>query len=92
MNVEWADAARESVTRVATDLRQWSVPAAEKLVEAVAQAALRIERFPESGRIVPEFATPLIREVIVARYRLVYERFPDRVEIVAFHPSAIPFD
>jgi toxin ParE1/3/4 len=37
----------------------------------------------ERGRIVPELSEPSIRELFVKRYRLVYEVFTDKVEIVA---------
>lgn len=32
----------------------------------------QLETFPESGRIVPEFNTDKIRELLLGRYRIVY--------------------
>lgn len=33
--------------------------------------------------MMPEFVNPLIRELIEGDYRIIYERFPDRVEILS---------
>lgn len=33
------------------------------------------------GRVIPEFGNPLLRELIEGGYRLLYEVFPDRVEV-----------
>ncbi|HZU76411.1 MAG TPA: type II toxin-antitoxin system RelE/ParE family toxin [Dehalococcoidia bacterium] len=48
----------------------------------VGVAVERLERFPESGRVVPEFGRPEIRELIVQRYRVIYRLIADRVEIL----------
>jgi plasmid stabilization system protein ParE len=36
----------------------------------------------ERGRIVPELDDPAVRELLLSRYRVVYEVFPNRVAIV----------
>ena len=50
-----------------------------------------LERFPELGRIVPEFGDPLIREVIVHRnYRVVYRvnHREQLIEVIRFWHAA----
>ena len=37
----------------------------------------RLQEFPESGRIVPEYRNALIREIIFRPYRIVYRVHPD---------------
>jgi len=37
---------------------------------------------PEQGRVVPEWGEPTVREIVYASYRVIYEVFPDRVEIL----------
>ncbi|MEI6757861.1 MAG: type II toxin-antitoxin system RelE/ParE family toxin [Chlorobium sp.] len=39
--------------------------------------------FPEAGRMVPEIGEPAIRELIIYSYRLIYEIFPDKIEVLA---------
>ena len=54
---------------------------ADLIVRQIVAAVERLKAFPESGRIVPERNVPDIREVIVGRYRVVYRRKTDAVEI-----------
>ncbi len=50
----------------------------------------RLARFPESGRIVPEFGDPMLRELLWRNYRIVYRFVVNRVEIVAvFHVARL---
>ena len=46
--------------------------AADRFVESLFQAVERLADFPESGRIVPEFGDPNIREVTRKPCRIVY--------------------
>jgi len=41
-----------------------------------------LKELPEQGRLVPEWGAPGIREVIHSPYRIIYEVYPDRVEIL----------
>jgi toxin ParE1/3/4 len=53
----------------------------------------RLGRFPESGRIVPEFPDLPFREVIVAPYRFFYRADARKVWIVAvWHGAQLPDD
>lgn len=51
----------------------------------------RLERFPLSGRIVPERRSPSLREVIVFRFRIVYRVSPGTVEIATVFRGEQPF-
>ena len=51
----------------------------------VADIVARIEvltQHPDSGRIVPEFDQPFLRELIHPPFRIVYRREPERIRIV----------
>jgi plasmid stabilization system protein ParE len=53
----------------------------------------RLGRFPESGRVVPEFPDLPFREVIVAPYRFFYRVDDRKVWIVAvWHGAQLPED
>jgi len=43
----------------------------------------QIEAFPESGRTVPEYHQPNVREVLEPPYRIIYRVHEQRVEILA---------
>jgi len=51
----------------------------------------RLEDFPESGRIIPEFPELPYREVIISPYRFIYKIKGDVVWIVAvWHVAQLP--
>lgn len=51
----------------------------------------RLERFPESGRVVPEFPDLPYREVVISPYRFYYRVKGDIVWIVAvWHGARLP--
>ena len=54
----------------------------------VLTAVERLERFPESGRIVPEKNDPKVREIILGNYRIVYRRRVDVAELLTIHHGA----
>lgn len=67
----------ESAVRDLEDVRAWyrsqEVPhVGERLVREVLGQAERLADFPDSGRVVPEFETPWLRELIHQPLRIVY--------------------
>jgi len=74
-------------------IRQWYadqfVPdVGDRLVREVIGRVERLAEFPESGRVVPEFAVPRLRELIHPPFRIVYRLDGDRVRIVRVWRSA----
>ncbi len=82
MKVIWSPGAADSVQAIKSELAKFSRTAAEEFVETIDQRVRQLELFPQSGRTVPEYGVPLLRELIEPPYRIVYEVFADRVEIV----------
>jgi len=70
--------------RVASD----NATAAAQLILQIALSVRRLEDFPLSGRVVPEFLGLGIREIIVRRYRIAYEIAGDKVEILKVQHGA----
>jgi len=68
----WSPTARFDVKDIAAFIAEDSASAAERFVRSLLQAVERLADFPESGRIVPEFGDPAIREVIRKPCRIVY--------------------
>lgn len=68
----WSPSARFDLKDIATFIAEDSPSAAERFVRSLFQAVERLVDFPESGRIVPEFNDPTIREVIRKPCRIVY--------------------
>lgn len=69
------------------DIREWyteqlAPEVGERLIAGVFSQVERLADFPESGRIVPEFNVPNLREIIHPPFRIVYRLDGDRVRIV----------
>lgn len=58
----------EVVRYISTDNPQ----AAARFGHALIDASLSLQTFPERGRIVPEFADGITREIVYGSYRIIY--------------------
>jgi plasmid stabilization system protein ParE len=68
----WSPTAKFDLKDISAFIAEGSASAAERFVRSLFQAVERLADFPESGRIVPEFDDPVIREVIRKTCRIVY--------------------
>lgn len=57
--------------------------AADRLAGEIFKAVSRLQRFPSSGRMVPELDDPNLREVVHEPFRIIYQQRKDTVEILA---------
>lgn len=64
-------------------LSQNSPQYAQRFVERLIRRSEQIANFPLSGRIVPEFETKQIREIIEGSYRIIYYLKSDKIDILA---------
>ena len=71
---------------IAHDSPDYAVLTVQRLIAAVD----RLASFPSSGRVVPEFADPVVREVLWRNYRIVYRLTGSEVEIVTVFHGALP--
>jgi toxin ParE1/3/4 len=77
----------ESAVRDLEAVRDWylsrSAPeVGERLIREIVACVDQIADFPESGRVVPEFDQPWLRELIRPPFRIVYRLDGERVRIV----------
>jgi addiction module RelE/StbE family toxin len=80
----WSPAAKYDLKNITNHIVEDSASAAARFVNSLFQVVERLSDFPESGRMVPEFNDPVIREVIRKPFRIVYRVNKDKdiVEIV----------
>jgi toxin ParE1/3/4 len=71
-------------------IRRENPVAAARFRQRAEQALRRLEQFPESGRVVPEFPDLPYREVIVPPYRVFYRIKEAVVWVVAVWHGAQP--
>ena len=55
---------------------------ADAQIQAIFEAADRLERFPRSGRVVPELEDEATREFIVGTFRVIYHVTGETVRIL----------
>jgi toxin ParE1/3/4 len=77
----------ESAVRDLEAVRDWyasqSVPeVGARLIGEILDSLDQIAEFPDSGRVVPEFEQPWLRELIRPPFRIVYRLDGDRVRVV----------
>jgi len=83
--VVWTEVALNELREVAEHVAQSDSQEACAIVSAALREADERVAFPESGAIVPELDSELIREIIVKRaFRLIYEISDDRITILGF--------
>jgi plasmid stabilization system protein ParE len=78
----WSPQAERDVLAIRAYIAEGSSQYADLVVRRIVAGVERLADFPESGRIVPEGNDPILREVIVAPYRVVYRRGVAAIEIV----------
>lgn len=91
MKVRFTPSARSQFLSALAYIRQDKPSAATSFREHSETVLRRLEDFPESGRIIPEFPELPYREVIISPYRFFYKIKADTVWIVAvWHGAQLP--
>ena len=81
--VKWSKPAKLDLKQIYDYIAKDSKFYAQKVSQEIVEKSEKLNLFPEVGRIVPEIEDPHIRELLIYSYRLVYEVFPDKVEVLA---------
>jgi len=82
-SLSFAESAIADLEEVIAWFTQQGVPeTGRKLVEKVIVQTERLTLYPDSGRVVPEFAVKDLREIIQPPFRIVYRRQKGRIIIV----------
>lgn len=83
MKVEWTDNALEHLWAIHEYIAQGSQEYAQRVVDRIIKRSQQIASFPFSGRVVPEYQRPQIREVFEGQYRIIYYIKPDQIDVLA---------
>jgi toxin ParE1/3/4 len=83
MNVFWTETAIRHLSAIRTYIEQTSPTYAKRLVDRITARSQQIAAFPNSGRVVPEFANDRVREIIEGNYRIIYTFQGNQIEILA---------
>jgi toxin ParE1/3/4 len=68
----WSPASRDDLRDIVSFISRDSRQRAETFAYRLITETDKLDNFSESGRVVPEYGVPTIREIIVRSYRVVY--------------------
>ena len=83
MRVLWTDNAISQLIGIYDYIARDSSFYAQRMVDRLTKRSQQIGDFPESGRSVPEYEMPDIREIIEKPYRIIYRVKVDQIDILA---------
>lgn len=83
MKVVWTDEADNDLKTLAEYIAIRSPTTAESTIRRLMLAADALGDFPQLGRIVAEFDSPRVREILEHPYRIIYAITPSAIEILA---------
>jgi toxin ParE1/3/4 len=89
--IVWTESAWQELECAASFIARDSPRYAAALVDDARSAARSLRKFPRRGRVVGELNDENVRELIVKRYRLIYEIEQNRTVILAFLHGARRF-
>lgn len=85
MRVRWSKGARRQLLEIIEYISKERPMVARKLADRLRGMAERLAENPLSGRVVPEFDDPSVRERLVSPYRLIYTVQSDEIFILAVY-------
>jgi toxin ParE1/3/4 len=91
VTVRFTPSARAQFLAAVAYIRQENPTAARQFRRRAERVLRRLQRFPNSGRVIPEFPDLPYREVIVAPYRFFYRREATTVWVAGvWHGAQLP--
>lgn len=99
MKVVWTVQALERLLQIESFIAEDSLMAAEKLIDRLISRADALADHPDRGRRLPEMLASGLRELVVGKYRIVYRRGSQLVEVLTvfeghrlLRPEELPKD
>jgi addiction module RelE/StbE family toxin len=88
--IAWTRPALDSLLEIVRHIQSDNPSAARRFASSVNSKVARLQRFPESGRMVPEFPSSGLRELIIGDYRIIYRvvTSPTAVQVLAVRHGA----
>lgn len=84
--IVWSYRSIKDIDEIATFISKDSIQYAEEYVKLFFEKARGLEKYPHSGRPVPELGLSSIRQILCDRYRIIYEIMDDnKIGIITIH-------
>lgn len=86
VEISWAPSAIKDIEAIADYIARDSARAAENMVKLFFNKAKILEHYPLIGKPVPEIKVSYLKEILVSRYRIIYEVISEsEVHILSVH-------
>ncbi len=82
MKIIWSPLAVDQIATIAEYITLDNPVAAEKWVDDVFNSVKRLNKFPKSGRIIPEIQLDNFREIIFGNYRIIYRIDKNQISVL----------
>ena len=93
VEIRWTEKASNNLEDIFEYIASDSKIYASRFIKAIIKQTSILENQPLSGRIVPEFNDPEIRELIYRNYRIVYSVIDDNtIKILVVYHGAVNFN
>jgi toxin ParE1/3/4 len=89
--VIWTPGARTDLDEIVAYIAGNSLQAALAFLEEAFETTETLTTLSERGRVVPELNDPIVRELFIKRYRLLYEIYEQEVHVLAVLHGAREF-
>lgn len=90
--VVWTRRAHSDLQLAVAYISADSPAAARSFGTAVIQAGASLATLSERGRVVPELGDEDVRELLLGRYRIIYEVFSDRIAVLRLIHASRDFE
>ena len=87
MKVRFLISAKQDMQSIKAYIAKDSPQAARRLMKKSRKSTDRLEEFPRSGRVIPELQNSDLREILVDRYRIMYQVDDTNVNVFAVYES-----
>jgi len=91
IQLRWTEQAVDDLREIRKYIERDSPRYGRLVAERLYEATQRLETFPRSSRVVPEFNLEHLREIIVGEYRIVYRVESDAVVFLTVFRSSRVF-
>jgi addiction module RelE/StbE family toxin len=83
ITITFAESAVQDLETIREYYQEQEVPeVGERFIEEIISSVEDLVIHPERGRMVPEFNTPQLRELIHPPFRIVYRRYKEKISVV----------
>jgi len=88
VSIIWTEEALRDIDSIAAFISKDSEFYAKQFVQKIFQTVIKLERYPEIGKPLPELPQSVYKEILFKKYRIIYRFDEKHVYIISVHHSA----